>query len=205
MHHGSHGHTGSCHMWSHAHTCDVRHAVMVHGHVVGSLREYMGHSRYIWVKKIGRLRGSRTRGCANAAPAAMPPPTEAREGYSGLMGDACARQLDGGVDGRRPPLPSTVTQMFVVGADPEHAACTSLSTADQPIVDERTQWQASQRLCSRQTFASPLRVRWSSAVDSTIELACAAAGLTNKARAALSGLSGRRHGRWCRVRAPSSG
>ena len=43
------------------------------------------------------------RGCANAAPAAMPPPTEAREGCSGLVGDACARQLDGGVDGRRPP------------------------------------------------------------------------------------------------------
>ena len=60
-------------------------------------------ARYIWVRKIGRLRGSRTRGCANAAPAAMPPPTEAREGCSGLVGDACARQLDGGVDGRRPP------------------------------------------------------------------------------------------------------
>ena len=30
-------------------------------------------------------------------------------------------------------------------------------------------------------------------------------GLTHKARAALSGLSGLRHGCWCRVRAPSSG
>ena len=30
-------------------------------------------------------------------------------------------------------------------------------------------------------------------------------GVTHKARAALSGLSGRRHGRWCRIRAPSSG
>ena len=39
----------------------------------------------------------------DAAPAAMTPPTEAREGCSGLVGDACARQLDGGVDGRRPP------------------------------------------------------------------------------------------------------
>ena len=29
--------------------------------------------------------------------------------------------------------------MFVVGADPEHAACTSLSAADQPIVDGNTQ------------------------------------------------------------------
>ena len=44
----------------------------------------------------------------------------------------------------------------------------------------------------RQTFASPSMVRWSSAVDSTIELACT--GLTHKARAALFGLSGRRHG-----------
>ena len=42
-----------------------------------------------------------------------------------------------------------------------------------------------------QTLASPSRVRWSSAVDSTIELACT--GVTHKARAALSGLSGRRH------------
>ena len=43
-------------------------------------------------------------GARIAAPAAMPPPTEAREGaegYSGLVGDACARQLD---------VPSTVTQ-----------------------------------------------------------------------------------------------
>ena len=57
-----------------------------------------------------------------------------------------------------------------------------------------------------QTLASPSTVRWSSAVDSTIELACT--GVAHKARAALSGLSGRRHGRWgrwCRVRAPSSG
>ena len=54
-----------------------------------------------------------------------------------------------------------------------------------------------------QTLASPSRVRWSSAVDSTIELACT--GLAHKARAALSGLSGQRHGRWCRVCAPSSG
>ena len=38
-----------------------------------------------------------------------------------------------------------------------------------------------------QTLASPSRVRWSSAVDSTIELACT--GVAHKARAALSGLS----------------
>ena len=58
-------------------------------------------------QKIGRIRAPAARGCANAAPAAMPPPTEAREGCSGLMGDACARQLDGGVDTadvRRPPI-----------------------------------------------------------------------------------------------------
>ena len=42
-----------------------------------------------------------------------------------------------------------------------------------------------------------------SAVDSTIELVCT--GVAHKARAALSGLSGQRHGRWCRVHAPSSG
>ena len=29
--------------------------------------------------------------------------------------------------------------MFVVGADPEHAACTSPSAADQPLVDVHTQ------------------------------------------------------------------
>ena len=45
--------------------------------------------------------------------------------------------------------------------------------------------------------ASPSTVRWSSAVDSTIELACT--GVAHKARAALSGLSGQRHGRRCRA------
>ena len=42
--------------------------------------------------------------------------------------------------------------------------------------------------------------RWSSAVDDAVELACT--GLTHKARAALFGLSGRRHGRWCRFAHP---
>ena len=65
--------------------------------------EYMVHLRYIWRKKIGRTRSSAARVRERAAPAAMPPPTEAREGCSGLVGEACARQLDGGVDGRRPP------------------------------------------------------------------------------------------------------
>ena len=53
-----------------------------------------------------------------------------------------------------------------------------------------------------QTLASPSTVRWSSAVDSTIELACT--GVAHKARAALSGLSGQRYGRRCRIRAASS-
>ena len=44
---------------------------------------------------------SRERGTSGHAAA----PTEAREGCSGLVGEACARQLDGGVDGRRPPHP----------------------------------------------------------------------------------------------------
>ena len=35
--------------------------------------------------------------------------------------------------------------MFVVGADPEHAACTSLSAADQPLVDGNTQWRRRRR------------------------------------------------------------
>ena len=52
------------------------------------------------------------------------------------------------------------------------------------------------------TLASPSTVRWSSAVDSIIELACT--GVTHKAGAALSGLSGQRHGRRCRIRAVSS-
>ena len=60
-------------------------------------------SAAVWLKKFGRTRASAARGCANAAPAAMPQPTEAREGCSGLVGEACARQLDGVVDGRRPP------------------------------------------------------------------------------------------------------
>ena len=49
-----------------------------------------------------------------------------------------------------------------------------------------------------QTLASPSTVRWSSGPStppSTIELACT--GVAHKARAALSGLSGQRHGRWC--------
>ena len=71
----------------------------------GLLHESFGHLRYIRLKKIGRTRrrpleGARTRGTS----AAMPPPTEAREGCPGLVGDACARQLDDGVDGRRPPF-----------------------------------------------------------------------------------------------------
>ena len=51
----------------------------------GLLCESFVHLRYIWVKKFGRTRASAARGCANAAPAAMPQPTEAREGCSGLV------------------------------------------------------------------------------------------------------------------------
>ena len=58
-------------------------------------------------------------------------------------------------------------------------------------------------VCSRKSAASSWTARMSSVVVDAIELACA--GVAHKARAALSGLSGRRHGRWCRVRAPSSG
>ena len=50
--------------------------------------------------------------------------------------------------------------------------------------------------------ASSWTARRSSVVVVAIDLACA--GVAHKARGALSGLSGRRHGRWCRVRARSS-
>ena len=43
-------------------------------------------------RKIGRTQAPAARGCANAATAAMPLPTEAREGCSGLVGEACARR-----------------------------------------------------------------------------------------------------------------
>ena len=39
--------------------------------------------------------------CGTGGHAAAALPTEAREGCPGLVGDPCARQLDGGVDGRR--------------------------------------------------------------------------------------------------------
>ena len=73
--------------------------------IPGLLHESYAHSRYIWLKKIGRPRRPALGRCpnGNAAPAAMPLPTEAREGSSGLVGDAFARQLDGVVDNRRPP------------------------------------------------------------------------------------------------------
>ena len=51
--------------------------------------------RYLWLKEIGRPRALRTGGCANAASAAIPLPTEGREGSSSLMGDTFACHLDG--------------------------------------------------------------------------------------------------------------
>ena len=53
-----------------------------------------------------------------------------------------------------------------------------------------------------QTAASSWTARRSSVVVVAIDLACA--GVAHKARGALSGLSGQRHGRRCRVRATSS-
>ena len=58
----------------------------------GLLCEYMAHLRFVRYrrrKKIGRTRAASrpaARGCANAAPAAMPLPTEARGMASGLRG-----------------------------------------------------------------------------------------------------------------------
>ena len=101
----------------------------------------MVHLRYIAAQKDrtdperrplegARMRVARMR---HQRPCRRPLSSEAREGCSGLVGDACgcARQLDGGLestaDDHHTTLPSTVTQMFVVGADPEHAACTGES------------------------------------------------------------------------------
>ena len=67
----------------------------------GVLHESFAHMRYIWLKKFGRTRASRTRRCENTAPTTMPSPTEAGEGSSGLVGDTCARHLDGVDDDRR--------------------------------------------------------------------------------------------------------
>ena len=54
------------------------------------------------------------------------------------------------------------------------------------------------RSANLRAAASSWTARRSSVVDDAIELACT--GVAHKARAALSGLSGQRHGRRCRVR-----
>ena len=70
----------------------------------GVLHESYAHKRNIWLKKISDGPDVLcTRRRPNAAPAGMPLSTEAGEGSSGLVGDACARQLDGVVDDGRPP------------------------------------------------------------------------------------------------------
>ena len=69
--------------------------------------------------------GARTR---HQRAAAMPPPTEAREDCSGLVGEACARQLDGGVDGRRLTCP-----IVVVSADPDSLRALS-AAVNKPMV-----------------------------------------------------------------------
>ena len=56
------------------------------GRALGSLCEYnRTFALHMGQKDRTDPRVSAARGCANAAPAAMPPPTEAREGCSGLM------------------------------------------------------------------------------------------------------------------------
>ena len=109
--------------------------------------------------------------------------------------------------------------MFVAAADHSATECCHQQAAGLRRSGRYRQHARGQR--RRQTFASPSRVRWSSAVDSTIELTCTGLSPTSATRplgqtpdgdargdargTALSGLSGRRHGRWCRGRAPSSG
>ena len=85
-----------------------------------------------------------------------------------------------------------------------HTQCMSLS-----VPFTREPWRMSCGLTAEtfcfapaQTPASSWTARLPSVVVDAVELACA--GIAHKARGALSGLSGQRHGRWCRVRAASS-
>ena len=94
----------------------------------------------------------RARECPNAAPAAMPPPTEAREGCSVLVGDACARQLDGGVDGRRPPYRQRTLDVTECG-DQQSDGLRSTGTGTGSMLGVSAH-------DSRQQSASPLTVRW---------------------------------------------
>ena len=72
--------------------------------------------RYLWLKEIGRPRALRTGGCANAASAAIPLPTEGREGSSSLMGDTFACHLDGIVA-------STTTDDGILAVHDDGAVC----------------------------------------------------------------------------------
>ena len=109
-------------------------------------------------------RASAARGCANpnAAPTAMPLPTEAREGCSGLVGEACARQLDGGVDGQRPSYRnltvSTVTQCLSSALTPR-ACCLYLPEhlTDQVLNFGRQQ----SRVCDIKVATKLSAIAWS--------------------------------------------
>ena len=53
----------------------------------------------------------------------MPPPTEAREGCSGLVGDACTHQLDGVDDDRLQYI--TITLLSTISMTPQVCAAQS--------------------------------------------------------------------------------
>ena len=118
----------------------------------------------------------------------------------------CSRCADNSADGSFIPYSTTVFFLFFPG--PAHS-----TFQPEAGVHDRTcpgSWlaHASWRRPGALRSANLRRHRRQqqdvvAVVVDAVELACT--GIAHKARAALSGLSGRRHGRWCRVRAPSSG
>ena len=74
----------------------------------------------------------------------MPPPTEAREGCSGLVGEACAQCSVHASSTAESTADDHLTldgdDNVVVGADPQHAAGSRMRAADHRIVDGGTQW-----------------------------------------------------------------
>ena len=110
------------HYWRIGHTAAIL-TTETRGYQRGVLREYsciMYMLRHIWLKKFGRtqasaLEGVRERGTSGHAAAH----TEAREGcrLASCRREACARQLDGGVDGVARRRPTTTSPSITLDGD----------------------------------------------------------------------------------------